>query len=119
MPERDSLQYDVVIVGAGPAGLACALRLRQLQPGRSVCVLEKGATVGAHLLSGAVIDPAPLDLLLPDWRTATRGLVVPVQHDEFRLLTAQRALSLPVPPQQRNRAGDGRKTEFAGNGPYP
>jgi electron-transferring-flavoprotein dehydrogenase len=103
MPERDSLQYDVVIVGAGPAGLACALQLKQLQPGRSVCVLEKGATVGAHLLSGAVIDPAPLDALVPDWREDPPAIAVPVQRDEFRLLTARSALPLPVPPQQRNQ----------------
>ncbi len=62
---RDVLEYDAVIVGAGPAGLACAIRLKQLKPDINICVLEKGATVGAHSLSGAVIEPGPLDALLP------------------------------------------------------
>jgi electron-transferring-flavoprotein dehydrogenase len=96
------MDYDAVVVGAGPAGLACAIRLRQLDPGRSVCVLEKGASVGAHLMSGALLDPAPLDALLPDWRTQPPPICVPVRRDEFRLLTARRMLWLPTPPQQRN-----------------
>ncbi len=99
---RDVMHYDVVIVGAGPAGIACAIRLKQLDPARSVCVLEKGASVGAHLLSGAVIDPAPLAALLPDWRESLPELAVPVQHDEFRLLTRTGSWRLPTPPQQRN-----------------
>jgi electron-transferring-flavoprotein dehydrogenase len=103
MPARDSLAYDVAIVGAGPAGLSCALRLKQLCPERSICVLEKGASVGAHLISGAVIDPAPLDALLPAWRTHPPAIGAPVQHEEFRLLTARRSMPLPVPPPQRNR----------------
>ncbi|HEX4025241.1 MAG TPA: electron transfer flavoprotein-ubiquinone oxidoreductase [Steroidobacteraceae bacterium] len=102
MPEADVMSYDAVIVGAGPAGLACAIRLRQLDPGRSVCVLEKGASVGAHVLSGALLDPAPLDELLPDWRGQPPEICVPVRRDRFRLLTARRALPLPTPPQQRN-----------------
>jgi len=103
MPTRDSLQYDVAIVGAGPAGLSCALRLKQLRPERSVCVLEKGATVGAHLLSGAVIDPGPLDALLPEWRANPPAIGAAVVREEFRWLTARRSIPLPVPPQQRNR----------------
>ena len=72
MSERESMDYDVVIVGAGPAGLAAAIRLKQLaaEKGReiSVCILEKGSEVGAHILSGAVIDPKALDELIPDWK---------------------------------------------------
>ena len=70
MSARDIMNYDIAIVGAGPAGLACALRLRQLDPQRSVCVIEKAASLGAHSLSGAVLDPVALDALIPDWRTA-------------------------------------------------
>jgi len=67
--ERDVMEYDVVTVGAGPAGLSFAIRLKQLDPSISVCVIEKSATIGAHILSGAVIEPGPLDALLPDWRS--------------------------------------------------
>src|SRR5690606_7262168 len=66
--ERESMEFDVVIVGAGPAGLAAAIRLKQLHPDLSVVVLEKGGEVGAHILSGAVVDPIGIDRLLPDWR---------------------------------------------------
>ena len=66
--ERESMEFDVVIVGAGPAGLAAAIRLKQINPELSVVVLEKGGEVGAHILSGAVIDPIGIDRLLPDWR---------------------------------------------------
>ena len=99
---RDVMNYDTVIVGAGPAGLACAIRLRQLAPERSVCVVEKASSLGAHTLSGAIIDPAPLDALLPEWRSTPPPICVPVAHDEFQLLTRTRALRLPTPPQQRN-----------------
>ena len=102
MSARDIMNYDVAIVGAGPAGLACALRLRQLDPQRSVCVIEKAASLGAHSLSGAVLDPVALDALLPAWRTAPPPTCIPVQRDEFRLLTARSSLRLPTPPQQRN-----------------
>ncbi|MGH8205495.1 MAG: NAD(P)/FAD-dependent oxidoreductase, partial [Steroidobacteraceae bacterium] len=102
MSEPDVMSYDAVIVGAGPAGLACAIRLRQLDPAARVCVLEKGAGVGAHLLSGALLDPRPLDTLLPDWRAQPPEICVPVRCDEFRLLTPRRALPLPTPPQQHN-----------------
>ena len=100
--ERDVMNYDVAIVGAGPAGLACALRLRQLQPERSVCVVEKAASLGAHSLSGAVLDPVALDALLPDWRTAPPPTCIAVQRDEFRFLTRRGTYRLITPPQQRN-----------------
>ena len=102
MSARDIMNYDVAIVGAGPAGLACALRLRQLNPERSVCVIEKAASLGAHSLSGAVLDPVALDALLPEWRKAPPPTCVAVQGDEFRLFTAHRSFKLPTPPQQRN-----------------
>ena len=101
--ERDIMEYDAVIVGAGPAGLSCAIRLKQLKPDLSVCVLEKGASVGAHSLSGAVIEPGPLDALLPDWQISPPEICVPATHDEFSLLTRTGSIRLPTPPQMHNR----------------
>jgi electron-transferring-flavoprotein dehydrogenase len=100
--ERDQMQYDVVIVGGGPSGLSCAIRLKQLKPELGVCVLEKGAALGAHSLSGCVMEPEPLDALLPEWRKTPPGICVPATRDEFSLLTAQRAIRLPTPPQMNN-----------------
>src|SRR5215475_9828663 len=94
--ERDVMQYDVVIVGAGPAGLGCAIRLKQLKPAITVCVLEKASAVGAHSLSGAVLEPGPLEQLLPEWRDQYPGMKVPAATDEFRILT-QRGSFKPVP----------------------
>jgi electron-transferring-flavoprotein dehydrogenase len=94
--ERDSMQYDFLIIGAGPAGLAAAVRLKQLLPERTVCVLEKAAAVGAHSLSGAVLEPGPLQQLVPEWDSEYSGVKVPVREDHFRLLTAKGAFK-PVP----------------------
>jgi electron-transferring-flavoprotein dehydrogenase len=100
--ERDVMEYDVVTVGAGPAGLAFAIRLKQLNPEISVCVIEKASTIGAHILSGAVIEPAPLDALLPDWRKAPPPICVPAGEDEFWLLSKTGQRRLPVPPGMKN-----------------
>jgi electron-transferring-flavoprotein dehydrogenase len=102
MTERDEMEYDVLIVGAGPAGLSCAIRLKQCKPELSVCVLEKASAIGAQLLSGAVLEPGPLDALLPAWRQATLPVCVPAGRDEMRLLTRTGSIKLPVPPQMHN-----------------
>ncbi|MEJ8568956.1 electron transfer flavoprotein-ubiquinone oxidoreductase [Elongatibacter sediminis] len=102
MPEREIMEYDVIVVGAGPSGLACAIRLKQLKPDLAVAVIEKGAEVGAHILSGAVIEPEPLDRLIPDWRDDPPPICVPVENDELWYLTADKRYRLPTPPQQRN-----------------
>jgi electron-transferring-flavoprotein dehydrogenase len=101
--QRDVMEYDVAIIGAGPAGLSCAIRLKQLKPELNVCLLEKGAAVGAHSLSGAVIEPGPLDALAPEWRQSPPGICVPAVRDEFRLLTRKGSMRLPLPPQLHNR----------------
>jgi electron-transferring-flavoprotein dehydrogenase len=97
------MEYDVVIVGAGPAGLACAIKLKQLKPDTTVCVLEKASAVGAHALSGAVMEPGPLDALAPEWRNSPPGICIPAERDEFRLLTRTGSFNLPIPPQLHNR----------------
>jgi electron-transferring-flavoprotein dehydrogenase len=96
LPEREAMDYDVVIVGAGPAGLAAAIRLKQLDPDVSVVVVEKGSEVGAHILSGAVIDPIGLDRLLPEWRNAPdRPLTTEVSEDRFYFLGPAGGIRLP------------------------
>src|SRR5258706_5049219 len=85
--QRDVMEYEGAIVGAGPAGLACAIRLKQLSPEKSICVLEKAAAVGAHSLSGAVLEPGPLEQLLPEFRAEYPGMKVPAGADDFRVLT--------------------------------
>jgi electron-transferring-flavoprotein dehydrogenase len=103
MTERDIMEYDVVTVGAGPAGLSFAIHLKQLKPELNVCVIEKASTIGAHILSGAVIEPAPLDALLPGWRDNPPPVCVPATTDEFLLLSKTGATKLPTPPQMHNQ----------------
>jgi len=102
MSDQD-MKYDVLIIGAGPAGLGAAIRLKQLDPSFKVCVLEKGAEVGSHILSGAVIEPRALNELFPDWKDRGTPLTTPVTKDKFLFLTASKAVSLPTPPQMRNK----------------
>ncbi len=99
---RVVMEYDVVTVVAGPAGLSFAIRLKQLSPDTSVCVIEKGATVGAQILSGAVIEPAPLDALLPGWRDNPPPVCVPAGEDEFWMLSKTGHRKLPLPPGMHN-----------------
>src|ERR1700722_19857705 len=106
LPPRESMEFDVVIVGAGPSGLAAAIRLKQLNGDLAVVVVEKGSEVGAHILSGAVIDPIGLDRLLSDWREdADRPLRTQVTQDRFYLLGAGGGIRLPnlaMPPLMNN-----------------
>ena len=133
LPARETMEFDVVIVGAGPAGLAAAIRLKQLSPETSVVVVEKGSEVGAHILSGAVIDPVGLDLLLPEWRNEETPVRTAVTADRFYMLGFSGAVRMPnalMPPLMSNHGtfivslGDvcrylGQKAEALGVEIYP
>src|SRR5438045_4071707 len=93
---RESMQYDIVIVGAGPAGLAAAIRAKQLSADVSVCVLEKGSEVGAHILSGAVMDPRAIAELIPEWQAKGAPLNVAVTKDRFLFLSEKGAIETPA-----------------------
>jgi electron-transferring-flavoprotein dehydrogenase len=103
---REMMEFDVLIVGAGPSGLAASIRLKQLNPGLRVCIIEKGAEVGAHILSGAVLEPRALNELIPDWKTLGAPLNTPVTEDEFLLLTEKKSYRLPTPPLMSNHHGN-------------
>src|ERR1041384_7068531 len=105
LPARESMEFDVVVVGAGPAGLASAIRLKQINPDIAVVVVEKGSEVGAHILSGAVIDPIGLDTLLPEWRSEDTPVKTAVTDDRFYYLSQAGSLRLPnimMPPLMSN-----------------
>ena len=103
----NSLQFDILIVGGGPAGLSCAIRLAQLNQNKgqqlSICVLDKGGQIGAHILSGCVLSPRVLDQLIPNWKSLDTPIQTAVKKERFYWMTESTQYRLPVPPQMNNR----------------
>ncbi len=116
MSERESMEYDVVIVGGGPAGLAASIRLKQLNPEIAVCILEKGSEIGAHILSGAVVDPKALDELIPDWRNQGCTMAeTPVTDNWHWVLSAKKKYPIPHFPMPPLMSNHGCYTGSLGN----